>query len=337
MRDDPSTERRGVASWWAIPAMALLLSVVAACEGLQGPSIRDRLARVTPPAEGPREPLLWEGWHPIELPEDLRSPLLVVHGLADDGYVVAALDYLAALSAAHPGRAALLEAQGVLRARLGFHRAAEHDFERALELDRTRPELWYALGRTRLALDLPAAAVETLRRALELGADDALVHRDLARAFRTLGRRVDAAHHYEQMLRRDGGRRTDLLVEAATLATARGGRGVARPGWERAFGLLDEALTENPGSTQAWFVRGLLSEYRGDLPGALDAYGAALEHDPLHLPSLTNLSLVARRARESARCREAARGALAIETDPRRRKLLEGLIAVSAPTSPARE
>ncbi|MEW6073442.1 MAG: tetratricopeptide repeat protein [Planctomycetota bacterium] len=300
---------------WLVP---LLLPI--ACAAPPAPSIAARLAAVPPPSRADPAVLLWDGWHPLAAEGDLRAPLVVAHDLAAEGEVEAALDYLEALGAAHPGESALLEARAVLEARLGYPRTAERHFAEALSAAPERPELWYALGRVRLALDLFAAAREALRRAVELGATGSLVPRDLARAERALGRPAAAATAYDAALARAGDSRIELLVEAATLA-------LVDPALEEAARAhLDEAAALDPRAAPPWHVRGLLAEARGDLPAAVFAYEAALARDPRHLGALTSLAFLAQRCGDRDRAVLAARRALELEMDPARRARLAGLL-----------
>ena len=280
---------------------------------------------------------MWDGWHRIEVEGELRAPLLVAHGLVEDGYVAAALAYLDALADVHPEASPLLEALGVLHLRLGFPRAAERDFERALSGSGSRAGLWYALGRVRLALALPAAAHESLHRAAELGEDGYPLHRDLARSQRRLGHRPEALIEYEAALAREGAPRAELLVEAATLILDDPAAHFDPAVWDRAFAMLDEAGLLDPRSPRICFVRGLLHERRGNPAGAIAAYEAALERDPHCLSSLTNLALVAHRANDEPRLHDAVRRALPLERDRRRRALLEDLLATPSGALAARE
>jgi predicted Zn-dependent protease len=68
----------------------------------------------------------------------------------------------------HPGCAEFYELRADIAAELGFHRAAEHDYESVLQLQSERADVWQKLGQVRLTLGLPSSARTALSRSLEL-------------------------------------------------------------------------------------------------------------------------------------------------------------------------
>jgi putative PEP-CTERM system TPR-repeat lipoprotein len=165
------------------------------------------------------------------------------------------------------------------------------------------------LGRTYLRLGQPGAAEETLRYALDRGADPRLVELPLLTAM------VEQRKYAEVVERgKRGARPPEVEAEvqvlvgkaqmglgkldeaqqaffaAETLAPYEAGPAVgraqlllARGDTRTAANLVERALRLAPDSPEAWFVRAEIRRLSADLPGAVDDYGKAIELDPRHL------------------------------------------------------
>lgn len=227
----------------------------------------------------------------------------------------------------HPRAASLFEARGAIYSSLGFPRAAAGDFQRAADLTPARGETWFALGRTYQELALSRQALEALGRALELGLDSSEVHLASARAYRSLGRRGKAAGHYHLALAREPSPPTELLVEAASLATECPDSGPGVGALAQALSKQNGDGTEGAHSTETWFVRALLLESSGETAETIAGYLRALEIDSRTLVDWTELALLSIELGDPETSAGAAERVLASQSDPARRKALEKLLA----------
>jgi putative PEP-CTERM system TPR-repeat lipoprotein len=167
------------------------------------------------------------------------------------------------------------------------------------------------LGRSFLALNEPSLAEVELGRALASGADEGVVLGPLADAFL-------AQQKFQELLDRfpEGGRpatteaalrvargnaflgqnrgddaelafgaaaRLDPTSPAPLLGRARVSLLRGRP--ELAEDFADAATAVGPEEPMAWYLKGELRRLKGDVPGALRAYGTAIEANPAHLES----------------------------------------------------
>jgi tetratricopeptide (TPR) repeat protein len=225
----------------------------------------------------------------------------------------------------HPHSTDLLILRAVLLEDQGFSRAAETDYQTATECDPARGDAWLGLGRVRLELNCPRAAVEPLRQAIERGAPGVQPLCLLARALRSAGDPAGAAEAYVAALARVPETEVDLLVEAASLM-AEGDLAEAHPGeLARALGLLDLATSRDPQHAEAHFVRGVLLERSGDGPGAMKSYRRAVEVDNFHLEATTNLAVLYARAGDE-KAMEMLERALELEPSEARRAALQDLV-----------
>lgn len=311
----------------------MLVLASAGCRAPEGPSRSQVLSRLGRGPEGVQlsagEILRrhrWGGWHAIEVEPKLVDRLVEACALEQAGLVEDAIELLSRAVKRRPKAACLLEARGALYASIGYQRAAAGDFQRAVWVAPNRAEAWAALGRMQTELDLFQQGLVALERAGELGLDSVEYHLSLARTYRGLDRRGKAAHHYGVVLERVDEPTVELYVEAATLATEGGNDVLDAEALDHALHLVDRALEHDPRSSQAWFVRALLLEAADEDAETVAAYLRALEIDPEHVAAWTNLALLSLRLGDPETCQDAARRALELETDPRRRKALEKLL-----------
>ncbi len=236
-----------------------------------------------------------------------------------------AIDILAIGLEMHPEHPNLLLSRARLYQEIGYLRAAEGDLERALAADPDHGESWLTLGQVRLTLSLPRKALVALVRASALGLEHPELELYLARCHRALGHLETAAEHYARALQEAPGD-SQLLVEAASLAVSRAEEVVDPSVYERALVQIDSAVEQDPDSSYAWFVRGLLLESTQAAEGPRSSYMRALERDPSFLEAWTNLALVCRENGEEEEVRLALEQAIALEADPQRRGALERLL-----------
>ncbi|TAJ17584.1 MAG: hypothetical protein EPO68_09250 [Planctomycetota bacterium] len=230
----------------------------------------------------------------------------------------------------HPGDVALLAERAELAQRLGFHRAAERDLERLTSIAPNDAAHWRGLGATRLALDLPRAATEPLRRSVELDPNCFEGRMLLAGARAQSDDPLGAARLIQACIDDAGG------AEQAPGAWLLSGAEVcAQPCVANAEPELARAALEwtavlvrrDPHSAVAFRLAGMLHELAGAAPAATIAFERASVLDPGDLCSLHHLVRLHTRAGEVAKAVSIARHALELERNQQRRNELLALVA----------
>lgn len=117
-----------------------------------------------------------------EQPGHQGARIRLAHLLEVTGEPDAATSLLAAGLGLEPDAANLLEAKGMLLARLARHAEAEADLRRALALDPVRPGATLVLGVTLLRRGRLAEALPLLERAVELAPSEAIARFHLGEA-----------------------------------------------------------------------------------------------------------------------------------------------------------
>jgi tetratricopeptide (TPR) repeat protein len=218
----------------------------------------------------------------------------------------------------------LLEARGALYLCAGYPRAAAGDFQEAVRLAPERPDAWFALGHAYELLGLSHQALETLDRAVALGAWEAGAFLARARVLRSLGRAGLAAKDYDSALEGSEGRSTEILVEAVMLARA----DPSTSPQVEAFRERLEACRGTVLSDDAWLLRALLKELRGGTEEEVRTAFLALDVAPAELVLLAHSLLWAIQLAD-AETRAAARQELIEgETDADRRLRFERCLSL---------
>lgn len=237
--------RRVRARAWLL--LGLLLPVGCATQRAQRGEVVVSSAWDGPPEEQPlgRTLARWQGLTSTTEPPPAGLEL-ASHAIAQ-GDIDGAFEALELAHAARPEDPVLVAARAHLEVSLGFLRAAETDFEAAIELDPENPRLWSDLGRVRLDLRLFTRASRAIEQAIALGLDDAEHHVLLALACRGAGRDEDALEAWLEALRR--ARQCEgvaFLSEVVSLSSARPGD--VGPGSivERPLAFLAASLALDP-------------------------------------------------------------------------------------------
>jgi Tfp pilus assembly protein PilF len=221
--------------------------------------------------------------------------------------------------------ASLWEERGNVLDVLGFRRAAEHSFTRALDLEPQRLTALLERAEIRLELGLASAARRDLEECLQRGLDEARVWIAYARCLATLEEPRAAFDAYTRGIER-GAAGDKTLLGAAALYIG----GELRPASERdrdlATAWLQTAAARSPHLVAAHHWLGLLALERGDPTAAEADFERALAADPAHLPSLEQLARLAFERNDRARADELARRALGLEQNPARRKVFSAWI-----------
>lgn len=231
-------------------ALALALGL-AGCRASREVPRPEQIVVTAEPA-APREPraleralAAWDGLaepragRPLELEQPAQA--------LERGDVDGALDALGTAMSLHPGRSLYAVARGQLELALGYLRAAEADFEHAIELDPENARTWSSLGRTRLGLCLYTRAARAFERAVDLGLDDVEHRLLLSRAYRGCDRGEDALRELGAALDAlrlwRGGRLWLTIVE---LASARPGDVLPLSVFLHPIGLAGSVLALSP-------------------------------------------------------------------------------------------
>jgi Flp pilus assembly protein TadD len=279
------------------------------------------------PSFDPGDVAYWGGWHPVTATGDTSTQLARAWEAAARGDREKAAKRLTAALRADPDSTPLLEARAALHASLGFLRAAERDLERAVAVDSSNATAWMALGRVRTDLDLAVSAGVALRNARQLGAAGPELDLLFARAYRRAGVAPDALSYYARVLEAPGAEplRLGVLIETASLVLEAGSGATRAEDLAFATRLVDHALTLEPESIEAWFLRGYIQEELGDDAAAAASYLRVCELDPRCREAHTNLALVRARLGDEEGSRAAARSARKLEKDQERKALLDQL------------
>ena len=226
---------------------------------------------------------------------------------------------------AHPEDPDLLTAKGEALVAMGFRRAAEDCFQRALRADDRRIEALIALGRLRIDLGLESSAVEPLQRAVDITGGDFDTLRLLAKAQRESGLAPKAYASWVKAFSMGPGT-VDDLVEAATLFLDDSFRDAHPESGEQMCAWLRTAVERDPQCVRAHFQLGVLCEEMGRREEAIEHYRRAVEIDPGCLMALTNLAILYSNHGDEPHAREMVDRALALEQDGNRRRALQKLL-----------
>ncbi len=266
---------------------------------------------------------LFGNWLEVEADPDANQTLENACLLEQSGQTEDAINLLGDELEGGRECAALFDARGALYLATGFPRAAAGDFQRAVALAPERARCWYALGHAYETLDLERQALEALEHAHSLGLDDAGLSLSLARVYRALERIGQSARHYQHAIECLDEPSTELLAEAAVLATEDPARAA---GVENMRDRL-EACRGTKLSDDAWFLRALLRELPDEASQDIAATFQALEVAPGELQVLTESLLSAVQLLDAETSAAARAELLAREPDENRRAALERCLA----------
>lgn len=288
------------------------------------PAMQELRARMDASAAGPSLATghRFGGRIAVEVDPRSRAALEEACLLEQRGALEPAIQVLGEAIEEEPRCGALYEARGALYQATGFPRAAAGDFLRATGLTPGRAESWLALGQAYEALDLARQALEALEQAERLGETSLALQLSKARVLRALGRRGLAAQHYERALEVLSELPLEVLIEAAALA------GEDRTHASEIARLRDglEACRGTPLSDEAWLLRSLLEESRGESPREVAEAVRALELPSEELERLTWNLLAAVQLTDGETRATARTRLLAAEQDPSRRASLESCL-----------
>ena len=244
------------------------------------------------------------------MPREPRAHALHGRVLAQRGDTAAARAAVARALALDPGCAPAWVEEAALARAAGERETAIAALEKLVALAPAQPAFWFDLGALRAELGQGDAAAAAFDRALALAPDHAEARLKRANVDAAAGDRGAAIAGYRQCLALRPGWIEALLNlgeqlladgdHAAALATWREAT-VAAPGMARAWDgraraakaarRFDELLaarrrcTELDDSPPAWALLGTEHLRTGDIPGAREAFGAALARDPGYLPA----------------------------------------------------
>ncbi len=223
---------------------------------------------------------------PAGYPQSGADPLVQAEALIAGGRHAAAANLLQRVQTTNPSaRGAYL--LGFALIQLYRFEQAESQLRHALESSPNEPDWRHALARTLLEQGKNQAALDELKRALDL-ADKPEFHYAKAMCALNLGR-LDVA---EKALEASLGLSPNQPEALYKLGKIQIDRGDYQGGIER----LRQAVERNPDHVEARFLLGLAWRHRGNLEAAASAFQAVLERLPGHVGALFNLTSV--RARQ---------------------------------------
>lgn len=139
----------------------------------------------------------------------------------------------------------------------GKYEEALDVFEKMLDQDEN-PEVYYNIGYIKTVKEEYAEAIEAFRKATKLDRYFAKAYEAMGRAFKALGKTDEA---------------TESLKKAAEIY-------MGSEKEEKAEGILNEILQENPDTINVYNTLGVLYRKRGDYQAALNQYEKALKIHP---------------------------------------------------------
>jgi predicted Zn-dependent protease len=225
----------------------------------------------------------------------------------------------------HPDNAELCELKADALVQLGFRRAAEEYYLRALEKEPKRASALLSLASMRMDLGWETAALGPLEQAIAITGGDPASWYMLAQARRAAGNPCGAFEAYAKAFARNQGS-VDQLVAASTLTINDTLRRAHPDAPEVMQSWLARVVSREPQCTKAHFMLGVLSEELGNKDQAITQYRRAIETDPACLMSLRNLAVLYASMGDEKNTRDIVSKALALEKDHERRKALQRLL-----------
>ena len=210
---------------------------------------------------------------------------------------------------------------------LGFYRAAEREWQQALNLDPNAGERWFELGCCRLRLQRSVEAAEAFERAFQAGYREPKALAKAAKAQRLLGRPDRAQALYVQAIEEAHEAPLAWIWEAAANHIELPPSQVAGEDLARALEWARHSVADRPNDADVHFVLGVLEERGGKGELAREAYRRAVELEPSHLGALTHMGRLSLRMERHQEAREMIERALVLEQRPGRRSDLKELLA----------
>lgn len=238
-------------------------------------------------------------------------------------------------------RAAILNDRGVANSRLGRHKAALDDFNRAVQLFPEYAPVYNNRANTLLGLGLTEEAIKDLNRAIALAPGYAAAYNNRASALLKLARPAEAVLDYTRAVRlspqsaasligrgqallaqdrpysalRDFRRAVAVDGRSATAYRARARAAIEVGQFEDAIEDLSRAIAFEPENAELYIARGEAYRFADNTASAIRDFARALELDPQNARALADrgLALTKTAAFEEAEADLAS----AIEIDPR--------------------
>jgi tetratricopeptide (TPR) repeat protein len=194
----------------------------------------------------------------------------------------------------------ILELQADILCDMGFRRAAEMNYCKALEIDPSRADTWLSLARVRMELGLEAGARTACEKRIELGQGCATTYLLLGQAAAACGDFATAYQSYQRAFDLGNASTEDLVRGAAMYRDARVRKKLAGAA-DTSRAWLERAIAADPQNTLAHFTLGLIAEDRDRSDEAIAHFRRAIETDPAFQPALVELiTLYVRRGDRAA-------------------------------------
>lgn len=217
-------------------------------------------------------------------------------------------------SLANDRRAAILNDRGVANSRLGNHKAAVEDFNRAVQLFPEYAPVYNNRGNTLLSLGFTEEAIRDFDRAIKLAPGYAAAYNNRASALLRLGRAAEAIEDYTRAIR--------LTPQSAASLT---GRGQAYLLQDRPYSAIREfsrAIVADSRSATAYRAKASAALQVGRFDEAIEDLSRAIAFEPENVELLIERGHAYRFAdNPNAAMRDFAR---ALELAPRNARALAG-------------
>jgi len=272
-------------------------------------------------------PVAADLWHRVYLADNLnnsRACLETSRALAELGDPDSAEALLSDGVRRFPLNAALYELHGSVLEEIGWRRAAEAAYVKALEL---QPGLVFSLaglGRVRLQLGLETAAISPLQRLAELDPTPEFL-RLLTQAALRADEHVIAYDAYLHLFDETRGTLEELL-DAGRLGLQPDLRSVRRASSPVCEAWLTRSLEIDPQCTNAYILLGAYRVLAGDEDAAVEHLTRARETDPACVEAILDLAELQLRRRELEEARELLDQASELVEDEASRARLQALL-----------
>ncbi len=161
---------------------------------------------------------------------------------------------------------------GNAQAKRGEYEKAVASYDRAIELDKYNPDLWYNKGLALIGLGRYEDALSCYQRATKIKPFDADLWLSRGAALSALGRHEEALESYDRAVE-FGSEKADVWNNRGTIL-ANLGR------YEEALGSYDRAVEIEPKEADAWNNRGTILADLGRYEEALESYDRVVEIEP---------------------------------------------------------
>jgi predicted Zn finger-like uncharacterized protein len=201
---------------------------------------------------------------------------------------------------------------GLIAEKKGDISKAISRFQTAVDLDSTKAEYLYYLGKTQYASNDVVKAKENLEKASNLDRGNSSIHLYLGMAYDYLGETDKALNEYNQSFKINPSN-TEPLVRSANIYRSQGD-------YDKSMELLSRALKLEPGRETIYYALGLLYEEKSELEKAISNYKKAMSLNEKYPDPYYSLGFIYFKLGKNAEAKENFKKSLSLGIDPERAK-----------------